>query len=305
MSFSQLDALEVPLQDPEEPSQAEEELEEVNAEERESNQATKKRYIKAAIGTIWLGLIIYVIIDSGNIKKGLGTFLDWFKNHPIAGFFSFVIVYFFATLVFIPGSVLTLGAGFIFSAAFGMGPGVAIGTLCVFLGSCMGAIAAFLLGRYLLQDQVTVLSQKYAIFQALNAALEENGLYIFILLRLSPIVPFTATNYLGGISAVKFSSFVLALFAMLPGSVLYIFLGASAGSLAESATTENQTVTIVVIVVGIVFGVLAIWVTTQYAKKELARIVKEREANARQDEENDEKKTEQETESSTTNYGSL
>jgi uncharacterized membrane protein YdjX (TVP38/TMEM64 family) len=88
-----------------------------------------------------------------------------------------------ATLLFIPGSILTLGSGFAFSVSFGFGIGMAVGTLSVLCGACIGAILAFLLGRYLLLEQVTRLRSKYAILEALNVALETNGLKIFILLR--------------------------------------------------------------------------------------------------------------------------
>ena len=93
-------------------------------------------------------------------------------------------MYVVATLLFIPGSLLTLGAGFVFSMALhGLGVGILVGTLSVVIGASIGAVLAFVLGRYLLLDQVRKLSKKYAIFEALNVALETNGLKIFILLR--------------------------------------------------------------------------------------------------------------------------
>ena len=77
-----------------------------------------------------------------------------------------------------------MGAGFVFSMALhGFGVGVLVGSLSVIIGASIGAILAFLLGRYLLLEQVHKLSKKYAIFEALNVALETNGLKIFILLR--------------------------------------------------------------------------------------------------------------------------
>jgi len=206
-------------------------------------------------------------------------FLEWIKDNTIAGLFIYMVVYFIATVFFIPGSILTLGAGFIFSAAFGLGAGVALGTLTVFLGASVGAIAAFFLGRYLLYDQAKKLSRKYAVFEALDAALTSNGLKIFFLIRLSPIIPFNAINYIGGVSAVTFRDYLLSLPGLLPGTILYIFLGASAGSLTESANSgSDPTVTIIVVVVGVVFGVLAICLTTRYAKRELNRVIEERRA---------------------------
>lgn len=165
--------------------------------------------------------------------------------------------------------------------AFGLGPGLVLGSISVFVGASLGAIASFLLARYLLRNQVGRLSKKYAIFEALDLALKGNGLKIFCLLRLSPIIPFNAVNYIGGVSSVSLRDYVLALFAILPGTVLYVFLGASAGSLADSAGSgSDPTVTIVVIVVGSVLGILAIWLTTRYARKELNRVLEQRQAEA-------------------------
>lgn len=65
--------------------------------------------------------------------------------------------------------------------------------------------------------------------------------------------------------------------AIIPGTILYVFVGASAGSLADSSNSGmSQTATIVVVVIGVAFGVLAIWLTARYARKELNRIVEER-----------------------------
>ena len=99
-----------------------------------------------------------------------------------------------------------------------------------------------------------------------------------LLHRLSPIIPFSALNYLAGALSVSFRDYLLSLFAIIPGTVLYVFLGASAGSLADSSSSgsSNTTVTIVIVVVGILLGVIAICLTTRYARKELHRIIEER-----------------------------
>jgi uncharacterized membrane protein YdjX (TVP38/TMEM64 family) len=171
---------------------------------------------KLYIGLLLLGFIIFIIIDSITnkyVRNGLEIFLEWIQDNPISGFFLFVIgtyrilgvwmasiqcniktihsyrfpigfiVYILATTLFIPGSLLTLGAGFVFSMSFGLGPGIVIGSISVFFGASIGAIIAFLLGRYLLLNQVHALSKKYAFFEALNSAMKTNGLKILTLLR--------------------------------------------------------------------------------------------------------------------------
>lgn len=104
-------------------------------------------------------------------------------------------------------------------------------------------------------------------------ALEEKGFRIMVLLRLSPIIPFNVVNYLAGVSAISLANYCMALVGILPGTILYVFLGASAAGLADSANSgDNMTVTIIVVVVGAVFGIFAIALTSYYAKKELNRV---------------------------------
>lgn len=249
-------------------------------EEIVEEQSKREFYTRCVVGLVFFAFVVFVIVDSATNMHALGAvheFLEWVEQNPVSGVFAFVIVYFVATVLFIPGALLTLGAGFVFAMAFGLGAGVVLGTLAVFFGASIGATVSFLLGRYLLRRQMHKLTNKYAIFEALEAALVKKGLRIFVLLRLSPIIPFSLLNYIAGITSVSLKDYVIALFAILPGTILYVFLGASAGSLAESATSgDNATLTIVITVVGAVFGILAIAVTSRYAKAELNRVLEER-----------------------------
>ena len=139
-------------------------------------------------------------------------------------------------------------------------------------------IYSFLLGRYLLRDWVgRKLVEKYPTIKALDEAFTQKGFRIFLLLRLSPIIPFNAINYIGGFTSIKLSHYTLALFGILPGTVLYCFIGATAGSLTESENAVSGPVAIAAIVVGIIFGLIAVFVVSYYAKKEFNRIVAEQE----------------------------
>jgi uncharacterized membrane protein YdjX (TVP38/TMEM64 family) len=238
---------------------------------------------RVALGLALIGFIVFIITDSlttGYVRDGIKAFLEWTEDNPATGFFLFTVVYFVATILFIPGSILTLGAGFVFGNAFPLGVGILLGTVSVFLGASTGAIVSFYLGRYLLRDWVAGLASKYAIFEALDAALQDKGFRIMALLRLSPIIPFNAINYIAGVTAISTRDYCLSLFAIIPGTTLFVFLGASAGSLTDSAKSRegNMTVTIIVVVVGVVFGVGAIFLTSYYAKNELDRVLAERRA---------------------------
>lgn len=250
----------------------------------------RKKLTKIVLFLVLVGFIIYVIIDSlrdQHLRQISQSFLEWVHNNPVAGIFSFVGVYFLATVLFVPGSILTLGSGFVFANVFGLGLGLLFSTIAVFIGAATGSIAAFLFGRYLFRNGVQNISKRYKVFEAVDSALQVQGLKIMILLRLSPLIPFNAINYILGVTSVTLRDYSLACFAMLPGTILYTFLGSSAGSIVESASSGdgNTTLTITIVVFGIVFGVLSVVATTYYAKKELNQIIAQ---NENQNEENQE-----------------
>lgn len=240
--------------------------------------STRSKVIRITLLLCLIGFIIFVIIDSQRdqyLRRISQSFLEWVEQNPVAGIFSFVAVYFVATVLFIPGSILTLGSGFVFASAFGLGLGLLFSTISVFIGASTGSIAAFLFGRYLFRNWMENVSKRYKIFEAVDLALEREGLKIMVLLRLSPLIPFNVINYILGTTSVSLRDYSLACFAMLPGTILYTFLGSSAGSIVDSASSGsgNTTITIIVSVVGILFGILSIAATTYYAKKELNKII--------------------------------
>lgn len=243
-------------------------------------QPHRNRYKKASVAVVLVAFIAYVIADSlttKHVSTAATDFLEWIEANPVPGLFVFMLVYFVATVFLVPGSILTLGSGFVFSQAFGLGLGVLLGVVAVVVGASAGAIAAFLIGRYLLRSWVRSLSEKYDVLEAFDTAFEEKGLRIMLLLRLSPIVPYNVLNYISGLTSISLWHYTIALIAILPGTTLYVFLGASAGSLADTANrAEDSTVTIIIVVVGVILGIGAVAMTSYYAKKQLNRIAEMR-----------------------------
>ena len=98
---------------------------------------------KFVFGLSLLTIILYVIIDSLTTKQitsGFQSFLTWMETNLIAGIFAFTFVYFAATILFVPGSILTLGSGFVFGSLMGLGWGVALASGVVLVGASFGAI---------------------------------------------------------------------------------------------------------------------------------------------------------------------
>ncbi len=169
----------------------------------------------------------------------LQSFLDWVQANSGISWLVFILVYVVATVFMLPGSILTLGAGFLF--------GLPVGFAVVSAASTIGAACAFLVGRFFVRDWVESKLDSMPRFSALDRAVGERGWLIVGLTRLSPIFPFNLLNYALGVTRVSFWQFVLASWiGMMPGTVLYVYLGSvgqnltdlAAGNLPESEYTQ-------------------------------------------------------------------
>jgi uncharacterized membrane protein YdjX (TVP38/TMEM64 family) len=144
----------------------------------------------------------------------------------------FVLLYVAAAVLFLPGSILTLGAGFVF--------GVVKGAIVVSISATLGATAAFLVGRYLARDWVSKKIEGNTTFKVIDEAVAREGWKIVGLTRLSPVFPFNLLNYAFGLTRVSFRDFFFASWiGMMPGTVMYVYLGSLAGDLASVGVGER------------------------------------------------------------------
>lgn len=135
-------------------------------------------------------------------------------------------------MLLIPGSILTVGAGWAFQQAYNStGVALVIGTLSVFIGAWIGSVLAFLLGKYVFRAKSEEFAQKYRVTKALDKAIKSEGLKVVLLMRLCPLVPFNYFNYVMGITAVSFFDYAVGGLGMLPGTLVYVFVGTTIGSI--------------------------------------------------------------------------
>jgi uncharacterized membrane protein YdjX (TVP38/TMEM64 family) len=147
---------------------------------------------------------------------------------------SFTIVYAVVTTVLPIGAILTVAAGAVFADAAGQELGVLIASCVVFVGASAGAIVSFLLARYLLANTVRKWYLKYRIMTAIDKVVATQGLKIVMLLRLSPLMPFTPFNYVMGLTNVTFYDYTVGSIGMIPGVVGYVYIGSAIGSTLSS-----------------------------------------------------------------------
>jgi uncharacterized membrane protein YdjX (TVP38/TMEM64 family) len=225
-------------------------------------------------------LVIFVVVDSlteRHVEQASESFFQWVEQHPFSGVLAVVLVYALATICFVPGSILTIGTGFAFRSAFeSFGKGLALASTSVFLGATIGSIGSFLLGRYLFRTWVMQLAASYPVFRAVDRALERNGLKIMVLLRLSPLIPYNALDYISGVTSISLASYSFALLGILPGTIMFCAIGATASSLADGTDEASSgNLRLFALFFGLVFAFAGVAVASYYSKIELDRILSE------------------------------
>ncbi len=168
-----------------------------------------------------------------NIPVILHNSILWVQSLGVFGPIAYIVIYNLATILFIPGSLLTLKGGCLF--------GLFWGSVYVLTAAIIGAILAFIVGRYLSRDWVSQQMNKHPKFQAIDLAVAKEGWKIVLLTRLCPIFPFNLLNYAFGVTQVSLKDYILGSFGIIPGTVMYVYMGSLAGDLAMLNAANQPT----------------------------------------------------------------
>lgn len=182
---------------------------------------------KAAVKLLSFVALITLIIAAGLVLR------DWFEFEKLNQVISdmgpwapliFILIYALATVLFLPGSILTLTGGFVF--------GPLLGLVYNLTGAVIGATLAFLIARYIASDWVE--SKVGGKLKNLKEGVEGQGWKFVAIVRLIPMLPFNLLNYALGLTKVSIVGYVMAsIIFMAPGCAAYTYLG----FLGESAVT--------------------------------------------------------------------
>jgi len=167
----------------------------------------------------WLALH-HQYVQAAQLDQHLRRFGAW---API----FFIFLYSVATVLFFPGSVLTIVGGALFGPLWG--------TLWNLAGATMGATLAFATARYVASDWVAMRTGER--LARLMRGVEKEGWRFVAFVRLVPLFPFNLVNYAFGLTRIRLGEYVLTSFVcMAPGAVAYTYLG-YAGREAASGQT--------------------------------------------------------------------
>jgi uncharacterized membrane protein YdjX (TVP38/TMEM64 family) len=131
-----------------------------------------------------------------------------------------ITLYILACVLFLPGSVLTLGARVLFRV-------IKVRSLSI---SRPWRYLCFP-GHYLARDEKDPANEK---FKAIDEGVAQEGWKIVGLTRLSPVFPFNLLNYAYGLTRVSLRDYFFASWiGMMPGTVMYVYLGSLVGEVAK------------------------------------------------------------------------
>lgn len=211
------------------------------------------------------------MVASGGVEhmiEGMSWFeplMLWLRS-PLGGL-VFIPLYAAWVTLLLPGVWASMLAGALYGTWWG--------SLIVFVGACLGAEAAFLLGRFWLRDWTSKRLKQYPNLQAVERAVSREGLKLVLLTRLSPAFPFSLLNLVYGLSDVSLRDYSIGLIGILPGTVLFCALGALAGDAArfgEVLAGETSTQGWVLRVVGVLATAGVVWLVGRSARKALQEV---------------------------------
>jgi len=197
-----------------------------------------------------------------DITEFLYHSMEWIQQSGWPGVIWFVVLYTLTCVFFLPGSVLTVGAGAVYGFWFS--------TILVAVSSTVGAVVNFLTSRYLLRNWLRRKMGHSPNFAALEAAVGQNGAYTILISRISPVVPHSLVSYAAGLTKIGFWRYTIAsLIGFLPISAAYTYAGAIVGKTVRTSVgaTPQDPVKWTFYTIGLIATIAVIIPTTRAATR--------------------------------------
>jgi uncharacterized membrane protein YdjX (TVP38/TMEM64 family) len=172
-----------------------------------------------AVGLIGLaGLGIVAWISPAGLIAAIDASVRTLRNLGFGGAVVFGILQVLVAISgILPASLLGVAAG----GMYGLVPGFALAAG----GTIAGALAAFCLSRSFFRPTVERLIATRPRLRNFDALITQDGLRLVCLLRISPVMPFSVTSYMLGLSSIDLRSYTIGTLASLPALCGYVFIG--------------------------------------------------------------------------------
>jgi uncharacterized membrane protein YdjX (TVP38/TMEM64 family) len=223
------------------------------------------------LGVVVAGLLVLPSLPL--VREAARQFRAWLEGLGTWGLVLLAVSYTPAALLLFPAWLLTVGAGAVY--------GVVPATIAISAGSTVAAAVVFLLGRTFARPRIEKRFADQPWFPPLDQAVAGQGFKIVLLMRLSPVFPFTWLNYAFSLTGIPFRTYLLASWmGMLPGTVMYVYLGSAAkdltvlwSDLLAGHLPRDHLVQSAFFLLGLVVTVAVTVVITRLARQALHRAV--------------------------------
>lgn len=215
---------------------------------------------------IFIGIIVLILvlnhIFGWSAYLGNTENLKFLENMVQDNLLLAVLIYTVLTIVScvvlaLPGVTFAIIAGLVF--------GPVLGTICCSVATTLGAMVAFVVGRFFLQDSIKPMAMKNKYLKKwLFDETGSNEIFILMITRLVPLFPYNLQNFAYGVTDIKFSTYsICSLIFMLPGTAMY-----TVGT-AGLADKENRILYIgIALVLAVVVMVLGAFLKKHYVQEE-------------------------------------
>ncbi len=184
--------------------------------------------VKIAVKIIIFSAIIFGAYGFNRLGL-LPTLIHWIEGLGPAAPVVYLLIYTLAAVFFVPSFLLTFAGGFLFDFW--------TASILSILGSGLGAVSAFLIGRYVARAVVEKQASRIRELGRIRALAQKKGWKIVLLARLSPVFPFLIGNYAFGTTNMSAGHYFLAsMVGTIPSALVYTYSGRLAGSLAEMSS---------------------------------------------------------------------
>lgn len=165
-------------------------------------------------------------LSFAGLREHRAWLLAQVANNAAVSAAVYILVYILVVAFSLPGGAfLTILGGFLF--------GLLLGSAYVIVGATIGATALFLIAKTALGDPLKARMGPW--MGRMEAGFRENAFSYLLVMRLIPIFPFFVVNLVPAFLGVSLRTYFLAtVFGIIPGTVVYIQVGAGLGSIFES-----------------------------------------------------------------------
>lgn len=205
--------------------------------------------IMIAIFTLWY----FDLFDFFSLEQ-IHKLKNWISSFGFIAPLIFILIYILATILFLPGTPLTLLAGLIF--------GPILGTIYVSIASTIGACFAFIIARYIGRDYIETKFRSNSMFQKIDQGVKLHDWKMIAITRLVPLFPFNAQNYIYGLTDIPLLIYAfVSWLCMLPATFAYV-------SLAGSILAGDGNITTIITYISIAIAlIIALSIVSKYIMK--------------------------------------